>query len=299
MLIEVSNIFGTSFKLFLKHEGVNPTGTHKDRIGKRHVVNAFLLGMKKICAASCGNFGASLAYFARDYGLQTEIYVPKSFESPRVNELVELGAKIVRFDGTYEESVLESQQVAKEKGYYDANPGEHNRALEYCGYSSIWREILQDLKQLNLGTPTHLAIPVSNGVTLAGLYFETVLSSASVKFLAGSCVCNPIITSFVNKTAYRDLPQIFQSETETNEPLINWRSLDGSNAFNAIINSNGFAAGFEDQELEDLANFLDKNLSISSHPAGCAGLATVLKCSSLGLFGDNDVVVSLITSRRY
>ncbi|MCS6893360.1 MAG: pyridoxal-phosphate dependent enzyme, partial [Deltaproteobacteria bacterium] len=122
MLIEVGSKFGVNFRLYIKHEGVNPTGTHKDRIAKLHIAKARFLNFKKVVAASCGNFGASLAYFAKLFGLEVTIFIPESFESPRVKEIEHLGASLKRIRATYEECVLESSEYAKKEVYYDANP---------------------------------------------------------------------------------------------------------------------------------------------------------------------------------
>lgn len=298
MLIEVSKLFGTKIRLFLKHEGVNPTGTQKDRIANRHVCKAKLLGAKRIVAASCGNFGVSLSYFARMHGLEVTIFVPRSFESPRVSEILEYGASVERPDCSYEECVELSSMFAKQKNFYDANPVKQNRDLEYAGYGTILQEILSDA-QLKDSRVAYLCVPVSNGVTLAGLYFQSLVEKQKITFVAGSCLSNPIITSILNGS-YSDLTKLTQEETEINEPLINWRSFDGETACRAVISTGGWGVSLTDEELRACANFLNQHLDgISTHPAATAGLLAALKKMPAPEHDEKDVCVALVTSKNY
>lgn len=66
-------------------------------------------------------------------------------------------------------------------------------------------------------------------------------------------------------------------ETETNEPLINWRSIDGDAALAALRSTDGFAAGATDQELVELAQLLREQQALNVLPASTAGLAALLR----------------------
>lgn len=298
MLIEVTQIFKTKFRLFLKHEGVNPTGTQKDRIAIRHVCKAKLLGASRVVAASCGNFGVSLSYYGKLYRVPVTIFVPSSYESPRISEILDLGAELVRPDCSYEECVELSSAYAAEKNFYNANPLHVNRDLEYSGYGQILREILLELNSKDLQV-AYLCVPVSNGVTLAGLYYESLLENVNITFVAGSCISNPVITS-VTSGKYRDLEKLLQQETEINEPLINWRSFDGENACQAILATGGFGLSFSDEQLAECAEFLNKNIrEVSTHPAATAGLLAGLTGLEKTKLSEGKACVALITSKNY
>jgi threonine synthase len=65
--------------IFLKFEGGNPTGTQKDRISQYHVKKALLEGYDTITVGTCGNYGVSLAYFAKLNGLKAKILIPEQY----------------------------------------------------------------------------------------------------------------------------------------------------------------------------------------------------------------------------
>lgn len=256
-------------ELYLKYEGNNPTGTHKDRIAALHVE---LANGRKIVAASCGNLGVALAKKGFEYGAEVEIWIPESFNSPRIKEIESFGAKVVRKPLTYEECVIESQKNAP----YNANPGGENSKLEFEVYKKIGEEILNDLPSASA-----VGIPVSNGTTLIGI------SLTGLKVYAGSTKQNPIITSYLKELkSCETLDPRSLKETEINEPLINWSSIDGDKALKVLSG----AAGASDEELVELS----KSLPFSTHPSGLAGLYAILKCGKDELYP-----VALITSRNY
>ncbi len=292
MILDISNYFDLHFKLYIKHEGNNPTGTQKDRVAKMHVLNCSFLGIKKMVAASCGNFGVALCFYGARRNLEVEIYIPTAYESPRVREIEEFGGRVVRYPGTYEECVKISSEIAKENGWYNANPGKENVILEYWGYSTIFKEIIGELPQVSC-----IGVPVSNGVTIGGLGFAAKLYDYKIRFVAGSCLSNPIALSVERHEPYKPLEGLIQNETEINEPLINWDSLDGSNAVRVIQESQGFAMRFSDEELLSFSNFLNERIPLSCHPASVAGLLAILARKSS--FTPDTVAVGLITSKNY
>jgi len=285
-LVDLSKLFGCL--VFAKVEASGPTGTQKDRIAEAHVKKAKSDGFSRIVAASCGNFGIALAYFASVSKLSAEIWIPESFDSPRVEDILQLGASVKRLPVTYEECVEQSSSYAQGNGYYDANPVSKNRQLEYEAYGVILDEILECLPDVRA-----IACPVSNGVTLAALGFRARSLNKNIRFIAGSSTCNPIVRSFQSNTKrYRDLEALDIEETSINEPLINWRSFDGEAALDVIISSGGAAFGFSDDQLLHASKELAL-VGIEAHPAACAGFLALKHQSFV------PPAVCLITAKAY
>lgn len=253
--------------LYVKYEGNNPTGTHKDRLALFHVKRA---QGRKVVAASCGNLGVALAKKGQELNTPVEIWIPESFKSPRIKEMLSYGASIVRKPLTYEECVAESRKLAP----YDANPGGENSTFEFECYKEIGEEILEDLPDASL-----VGVPVSNGTTAVGI------SLCGLKVYAGSTEQNPIITSYTCKE-YKPLNPKDLIETEINEPLINWDSLDGKHALSVLSG----AVGAKDSELKELADLMP----FSTHPSAVAGLYSIIKLAK-----DAPKPVAIITSRNY
>jgi threonine synthase len=267
-------------QIFLKFEGGNPTGTQKDRIAFAQALDALRRGYEEITVASCGNYGAAIALAASLAGLRCLIYIPKSYHTHRIKEIIEFGAEIVRVPGDYEESVNVSRQDAEKEGYYDANPGGANTNLQLKTYGEIAYEIYDELRD----APASVAVPASNGSTLAGIYrgFISLYNRGKIsripRFIAGSSYgMNPIVQAFVKNTPQCvDLKPERIRNTAVNEPLVNWRSIDGDYALSVIRQTRGWAAFATDKSMLEYARLIREKEGLSVLPASTAGLIALV-----------------------
>jgi threonine synthase len=288
-------------QVYLKFEGGNPTGTQKDRIAFAQALDALRRGYDDITVASCGNYGAAVALAASLAGLRCLIYIPAGYYAHRVKEIARFGAEIIRVPGDYEEAVKLSRQEADKEGYYDANPGGANTNLQLKAYGEIAYEIYDELRD----APAVVAIPVSNGSTLAGIYrgfvslYNRGKTSRIPRFMAGSSYgMNPIIQAFVkNSPQCIDLKPERIRNTSVNEPLINWRSIDGDYALSAIRQTRGWAAFTTDKILLDYARLIREKEGLSVLPASTAGLVALVDRHRKEPFpGDRYVII--LTGRK-
>lgn len=288
-------------QLFLKFEGTTPTGTQKDRIAFAQVMDALRRGYETVTVATCGNYGAAISLAASIAGINCEIYIPEKYHTTRIKEIENNNAKIIRVTGDYENAVNISQKIANEKDYYDANAGGDNTIIQLKAYGDIANEIYDELRD----APSVVSIPVSNGTTLAGIYkgFQSLYrrgkTSKIPKIVAGSSYGkNPIIQAFLkNLPSCPDLSPDRIRETVINEPLINWRSIDGDFALEAIRNSGGWASYSSDKTLMYLSKMLREKEGLSVLPASTAGLNSIIekhKKESL----PNDRYVIILTGRK-
>jgi len=288
-------------QIYLKFEGGNPTGTQKDRIAFAQALDALRRGYDEIAVASCGNYGAAVALAASLAGLRCLIYIPAGYYAHRVKEIARFGAEIIRVPGDYEEAVRVSRADAEKEGYYDANPGGSNTNLQLKAYGEIAYEIYDELRD----APAAVAIPVSNGSTLAGIYrgfvslYNRGKTSRIPRFIAGSSYgMNPIIHAFVKNTPQCiDLKPERIRNTSVNEPLINWRSIDGDYALSVIRQTRGWAAFTTDKTLIDYARLIREKEGLSVLPASTAGLVALVDRHRKEQFpGDRYVVI--LTGRK-
>ena len=288
-------------QLYLKFEGGNPTGTQKDRIAFAQVMDAIRRGFDAITVATCGNYGVALALGASMALLDCIIYIPEGYHTRRVQEMTDLGAQIVRAAGDYEQAVMASRQRAESDGIYDANPGGANTALQLRVYGDIAYEIYDELRD----APAVVAVPVSNGTTLTGIYrgflslYRRGKTSRIPRMVAGSSHGkNPIVKAFIKNTpSCEDLEPESIRETAVNEPLINWHSLDGDEALEAIRNSNGWSSYASDKSMLGYSRLLREKEGLSVLPASTAGLSVFLeRHRKEPLLGDRYVVI--LTGRK-
>jgi len=288
-------------QVFLKFEGGNPTGTQKDRIAFAQAMDALRRGFEVLTVATCGNYGAAVAVASRLAGLRCKIYIPEGYRTARVREMEAQGAEIVRCPGDYETAVETSRRDAEASDYYDANPGGANTAIQLRAYGEIAYELYDSLRD----APAAVAVPVSNGTTLAGVYrgflslYRRGKTSRLPRMVAGSSYRkNPIVQAFERGLdTCEDLEPAKIRETPVNEPLVNWHSIDGDLALDAIRATGGWAVHVSDRAMTSMARKLRDEEGLNTLPAATAGLiALVEHHRRRELPGDRYVAV--LTGRR-
>jgi threonine synthase len=288
-------------QVYLKFDGGNPTGTQKDRIAFAQAMDALRRGFDAVTMATCGNYGAAMAVAASVAGLRCFVYIPDGCLTRRLAEMEGFGAEIVRSPGGYEEAVARSREHAARDEIYDANPGGDNTPIQLKAYGEIAFEIYDELRD----APAAVAISVSNGTTLAGIYrgflslYRRGKTSRMPRFIAGSSWNkNPIVSGFLKNRLYcDDLSRERIRETSINEPLVNWHSVDGDLALEAIRRTNGVADHVSDREMTVLARTMRELEGLSVLPAATAGLHSLIEHHKRQpLAGDRYVAV--LTGRK-
>jgi threonine synthase len=288
-------------QVFLKFEGGNPTGTQKDRIAFAQAMDALRRGFDAITVGTCGNYGTAMALAASMAGLDCLVFIPNGYHTRRIQEMEDSGAKILRAPGDYENAVRMSRERAEADEIYDANPGGENTALQMKAYGEIAYEIYDELRD----APAVVALPVSNGTTLTGIYrgfmslYRRGKTSKMPRMVAGSSHNkNAIVRAFIKKAIRcENLDPRRIKETAVNEPLINWHSIDGDHALEAIRNTGGWAANASDKGMLAYSRLLREREGLNVLPASTAGLSVLLdRNQQERLPGDRYVVV--LTGRR-
>lgn len=288
-------------QIFLKFEGSNPTGTQKDRIAFAQALDALRRGFDAITVATCGNYGAAVAQAAGLAGLRCIIYIPDGYHTRRNREMEACGAEILRVPGDYENATLVSRERAERDEIYDANPGGANTDLQLRAYGEIAREIFDELRD----APYAVAVPASNGTTLAGIHrgflslYRRGKTSRIPRMICGSSHGkNPIVRAFRRNSPHcEDLPPESIRETQVNEPLINWHSIDGDQALEAIRRTEGWASDASDRSMLAAARMLSQREGMNVLPASTAGLQALMEWHrKQPLPGDRYVVV--LTGRK-
>ena len=288
-------------QIYLKFEGGNPTGTQKDRIAFAQAMDALRREYDTITVATCGNYGVAIALAAGFAGVSSRIYIPENYHANRIKEMVDLGATIIRVKGDYEQSVEVSSEEANRHDYYDANPGGDNMLIQMQAYGRIAYEIYDELRD----APLAVAVPVSNGTTLAGIYkgflslYRRGKISRMPRIVAGSSFRkNPIVQAYLyNSQSCEDLNPQKIHETSINEPLINWHSIDGDHALEAIRQTGGWASDASDKAMRTYSRLIREKEGLQVLPASTAGLIALMnKHAKEPLPGDRYVAV--LTGRK-
>jgi threonine synthase len=288
-------------QLYLKFDGGNPTGSQKDRIAFAQVLDAMRRNYDTVSLATCGNYGSAMAFAASLAGIRCRIYIPEKYHTRRLAEMERFGATIIRTPEDYEHAVRVSSEEAEREELYDANPGGRNTDIQLRAYGEIAYEIYDELRD----APAAVAVPVSNGTTLAGIYrgfvslYRRGKTSRIPRIVAGSSHSkNPIVNAFrKNLEACEDLNPTRIRESHVNEPLINWHSIDGDLALQAVRRSGGWVADASDKNLVALSRQLRDQEGLHVMPAATAGIVAILQKHRESPL-PNDRYVVILTARR-
>ena len=288
-------------QLHLKFEGGNPTGTQKDRIAFAQVLDALRREFDAITVATCGNYGVAVAVAARLASLRCLVVVPTGYRTRRVEEMEGLGAEIARAGEHYEAAVEESRRLARDQEIYDANPGGANTPIQLQAYGQIAWEIYDELRD----APSAVAVPVSNGTTLAGIHrgflslYRRGKTSRMPRIVGGSSHGkNPIVRAYQRGLPRcEDLEPTRVRETEVNEPLVNWHSIDGDLALEAIRATRGWATDVTDKSMTQAGRVLLQQEGLGVLPAATAGLLALIQRHRQEPF-PGDRYVAVLTGRR-
>lgn len=155
--------------VFIKNEGQNPSGSHKDRMSCLTVTRALDIGAKKIVAASSGNGGASLALYAAVAGLECCI-VTTSALSPIFRRAIAMtGAQLVEASEGLDRWRIVAEMVRE--GWFPAtnylNPPVGSNAFGLAGLNTVAFEIFEEL---GAGQNDVVLVPTSRGDLIWGLY---------------------------------------------------------------------------------------------------------------------------------
>jgi threonine synthase len=143
--------------LWLKWEGVNPTGSFKDRGMAVAVSRALERKATGVVCASTGNTAASAAAYAARAGLRALVLLPAgAVARGKVAQALAAGAELRQLEVSFEDAHREARRLAEDEGWVNVNSINPDR-IE--GQSSAAVEIVEQLDRV----PDVLALPYGGG----------------------------------------------------------------------------------------------------------------------------------------
>jgi threonine synthase len=155
-------------QLSAKLEGMNPTGSHKDRMSAQGVSRALDVGARTVVLASSGNAAVSAAAYCAVAGLRCEVATYRHLPEPYARALSRFGAKRVAFERSLDRWQHVRAQVEREGAYALTNfsvPAVGSSVFCVEAYRAVAVECAAD------GClPHHILVPTARGDLLWGLY---------------------------------------------------------------------------------------------------------------------------------
>ncbi len=151
--------------LFIKDEGLNPTGSFKARGMSTAITMARHYGLKKLAAPSAGNAGGALAAYAAAAGLEAYVFMPKDVPIANLLEVEAAGAHLTLVDGLISDC---GRMVAERKGpegWFDMSTLKEPFRVE--GKKTMGYEVAE---QMGWTLPDAILYPTGGGVGLIGMW---------------------------------------------------------------------------------------------------------------------------------
>jgi threonine synthase len=105
---------GGGFELYVKYEGLNPTGSFKDRGMTAAISEAVGRGVQAVICASTGNTAASAAAYAARAGLRAVVLIPQGkVAAGKLSGAVAYGAQVVQVDGSFDDALALVVQISQ------------------------------------------------------------------------------------------------------------------------------------------------------------------------------------------
>lgn len=155
-------------RLCAKNEGMNPTGSHKDRMSAQAVARALDIGAATVVLASSGNAAVSAATYCAAAGLECEVATYGDMPAPFVRALSLLGARRVAFTRGHDRWRHVRQRVERDGAFALTNfslPAVGSPAFGVEGYKAIAIECAAQG-----AVADHILVPTARGDLLWGLH---------------------------------------------------------------------------------------------------------------------------------
>ncbi len=149
--------------LLVKDEGLNPTGSFKDRGLCAAVTRAVHEGAEDLVIPSAGNAGAALAAYAARAGVPCRLFIPEDTPEGVARRCVHYGADIVRVDGLIDECGRLSAEYGAQTGAFNISTLKEPYRIE--GKKTMMLEIVE---ALGWRAPDAIVYPTGGGTGLIG-----------------------------------------------------------------------------------------------------------------------------------
>ena len=247
--------------VFLKFEGMNPTGSFKDRGMTLAVSKALEDGAAAVACASTGNTSASAAAYAARAGLGCAVVLPAGkIAAGKLAQAIVHGATIVPIDGNFDDALRLVQELADRDDVALVNSVNPYR-IEAQKTAAF--EVLDDLGS----APAVHALPVGNAGNITAYwkgYTEADASPPMWGFQAAGAA--PIVHGEIF-----DAPETIATAIRIGNPA----SWDG--AVEARDESNGRIEAVTDDEILEAYHLLADRVGVFCEPASAAGIAGIVK----------------------
>ena len=279
--------------LYAKHEGMNPSGSFKDRGMTLGVSMAKQLGKNIVACASTGNTSASMAVYAAKAGMPAVVLLPAGHVAlGKVAQALMHGAKVISIRGNFDRALEMVHELCVSHGIYLLNSINPYR-LE--GQKTIGFEAVDQLGCV----PDRFVLPVGNAGNISAVYkglceWKDIGYIDSLPKMTGIQAAGsmPIVNAVKNNLPVVEVeqnPETVASAIRIGAPV------NAEKALRAIRETGGTAESVTDEEILEMQRDLARKEGIGVEPASTASVAGIKKMAEQGLLDKDEKIVCVVT----
>ena len=301
-LKSVPRLINRKVRLYAKFEGLNPTGSFKDRGMTLAVTKAIEAGVKAIICASTGNTSAAAAAYAARAGIACFVVVPEGkIALGKLSQAMMHGSKVIQIKGNFDDGMKLVQEIAQKLPVTLVNSTNPYRLQ---GQKTAAFEIIEELGD----APDYHALPVGNAGNITAHwigYSEAVCENTQAcLFCGGNCAYHkgklathrPIMLGYQASGAAPFLrggpvknPETVATAIRIGNP-VSWQQ-----AWKVKEESGGWFAECTDEEILRVQKLLAQVEGLFCEPSSAASVTGVLKDLEQGAIGEGAVIVCTLT----
>ena len=285
--------------LYIKDEGINPTGSFKARGLSAAVSRAKELGLTKLTVPSAGNAAGALASYCAKAGMDCYVFMPKDAPEANKRETEMAGAHLTLVDGLISDAGALSRKKAVELGLFDVSTLREPYRVE--GKKTMGYEIALDL---GWRLPDAIVYPTGGGTGIVGMWkaFAEMEAMGWIgperprMIVVQAEGCAPIVRAFERGERHAEPWQhamTIAAGIRVPSAVGDYLILD------AVRESRGTALTVSDEEIVASMKEMASFEGIWPAPEGAATLAGYVKLRSAGVLGPDDETVLMNTGTGF
>jgi len=281
----IKNEMTSGMDLYFKYEGLNPTGSFKDRGMTVAVSMAKEMGSKAVICASTGNTSASAAAYASRAGIKALVLIPEGkIALGKLSQAMAHGAQVLQIEGNFDEALQIVREISETEPVTLVNSLNPYR-IE--GQKTASFEIIDHLGF----APTYHCLPVGNAGNITAYWkgYKEYWEKGRVETLPKMLGFQAEGAAPIVRGKIIERPETIATAIRIGNPA-SWKQAGA-----AREESGGLIDMVSDDEILEAYRLMAGLEGIFCEPASAASLAGVIKLDKKGFFKKGDVLVLTIT----
>jgi threonine synthase len=281
--------------LWVKDDGLNPTGSFKARGASCGISMAKVLGIKAVALPTAGNAGGAWSCYGAAAGIAVHVAMPE--DAPAINHLEckLYGAQLTVVKGLISDAGKLIAQGIRENGWFDAATLKEPYRIE--GKKTLGLEIAE---QMGWQMPDAILYPAGGGVGLIGIW-RGLLQLRAMGWVKGDLPrlivvqaegCAPIVKAFREG---KPVSEFWEGASTFSSGLRVPKALGDFLVLQAVRETGGTAIAVSDEEAGAMMQLLARRTGIFAAPEGAATLAAAVQLREKGVLQPKDCVVLINT----